>query len=130
MLKILKEIQSTKKSNNIYNSLHKIAENVSCDLYERVCYSKDAGPIIFGIPDFVVQPRNEKEIQDILGFANEQNIPVYVRGGGTSAAGGGIPFSDKGLVLDMTRMNNIINIDEFNMTVTAQGGDYMGKTDI
>ncbi len=122
MLKILKNIQTKKENNGIYVSLHERAENVNCDLFERVCYSKDAGPISFGIPDFVVQPRNDKEIQDILRLANQRRIPVYVRGGGTSAAGGGMPFTDGGLVLDMTRINKLISIDEFNLTVTVQAG--------
>jgi hypothetical protein len=71
-----------------------VRQNVSCDLYERVCYSKDAGPISFEIPDFIVQPRNEKEIQDVLRLANGQSIPVYVREGSTCVAGGGMPFTD------------------------------------
>ncbi len=99
-----------------------VGQNVRHELYERACYSKDAGPISFGIADYIVQPRNEKEIQGILKFANEKNIPVYIRGGGTCAAGGGVPFNDGGIILDMTRLNKIISIDEFNLTVTTQAG--------
>lgn len=115
-----KQLLQNKKA---YKSLRDlVGHNVSCDLYERVCYSRDAGPISFGIPDFIVQPKNEKEIQDTLRIANEHRIPVYVRGGGTCAAGGGVPFVNGGIVLDMTGLNSIVNIDEFNLTVTAQAG--------
>ncbi len=117
---ISKQLLQNKK---IYKSLRDfVGQNVSCNLYERVCYSRDAGPMSFGIPDFVVQPENEKEIQDTLRMANEQKIPVYVRGGGTCAAGGGIPFVNGGIVLDMTGLNRIVNVDNFNLTVTAQAG--------
>jgi len=81
MLKLLRQTKSQNKDKTIYKSLNKLTENVSCDLYERACYSEDAGPIRFGMPDFIVQPINEKEIQDILRLANERLIPVYVRGG-------------------------------------------------
>lgn len=60
------------------------------DLAERYCYSYDAS---FGeyLPEIVIQPKNAKEISEVIKLANTHKIPVYPRGSGTSLSGGPLP---------------------------------------
>jgi len=91
----------------------------SVDLY---AYLRDASPEEGVLPIAVVKPGSSDEVSEILRLANEVGFKVYVRGGGTSAGGGGIAFSGNSVILDMTRMNKLLEIDENNMSVTVQAG--------
>ena len=68
----------------------------------------------------LVRPANTQEVSDILRLANENNIPVFPRGGGTGLVGGAIP-TQKGLILAMERMNRI-EIDRENLMAVAEAG--------
>lgn len=73
------------------------------------------------LPDAVVFPSTEKQISEIMILANRHDIPVTVRGAGTNLSGGSVPAKG-GIVLCTTRLNEILNIDENNFTVTVQVG--------
>jgi len=72
-------------------------------------------------PDFVVHPATAKEVSEILKIANTHNIPVIPWGGGSGSQGGALPIYG-GIVLDMKRMNKVLNIDPLSMTVTVEVG--------
>ncbi len=90
-------------------------------------YSQDSGPFPGKIPGIVVRPGTTEEISEILRLANRTNTPVVPRGGAASLFG--LPHGEPGrnIVLDLTRMDEILNIDEENLTVTAQCGITMSK---
>lgn len=73
------------------------------------------------IPDVVVLPESTDEVVDIIKIANELKIPVVPRAGATGLADGAVPLK-RGILLDVKRMNQIIEIDDVNMTVTVQPG--------
>ncbi|NVM55961.1 MAG: FAD-binding oxidoreductase, partial [Candidatus Helarchaeota archaeon] len=86
-------------------------------------YSKQiAGGFKDKRPDLVVRPKSNEEISEILEYANAEKIPVIPRGGGAGFYGGVLPLKSGGIVIDMTRMNNILNFNENTMTVTVQCG--------
>ncbi|TFG33622.1 NADH-quinone oxidoreductase subunit B [Candidatus Thorarchaeota archaeon] len=72
-------------------------------------------------PDVVVQPLIPEEIRSLYRFANAEKIPLVPRGAGTSGYGGAIPRKG-GIVVDMRRMDNILSIDEENLTVVVEPG--------
>ena len=72
-------------------------------------------------PDFVVRPKTSEEVARIMKIANQYKIPVVPWGGGSGSQDGALPISH-GIVLDMKRMNRIIQIDKHALTVTAQTG--------
>jgi len=113
----------------VYQKLKKIVSErfVSNDLYMRHAYSRNVDPVLQGVPEYVVRPKNTEEISEILKIANENNIPVYPRGGGDCEFGGSKPIGDVGIVLDMTRMDNILNLDEENLIITVEAGISWGK---
>lgn len=87
---------------------------------ELYCYSSDASQVK-GIPDYVVRPKSTDEVSRIVRLAYENEIPVTARGAGTGLAGGAVPVSG-GIVLDMSGMNRILEIDIDNIQVVVEPG--------
>jgi alkyldihydroxyacetonephosphate synthase len=73
------------------------------------------------LPDVAVRPSSAKEISRVMMIANAYRIPVVPRGGGSGSQGGALPIYG-GILVDLTRMNAILDIDEVDLTVTAQAG--------
>jgi len=88
---------------------------------ELYAYSFDATPIVQSNPDVVVLPNTTAQVAAILKLANEEKVPVIPRGSGTNLVGGTIPV-EGGIVLNMTRFNQIHEIDERNLTATVGPG--------
>lgn len=88
------------------------------DLYS---YSYDATPGHQHMPDVVVRPATTAEVAQVLKLANENKIPVYTRGSGTNLSAGTCPTKG-GIVMVMTRLNKIIEIDIENLVVVAEPG--------
>lgn len=72
-------------------------------------------------PDYIVHPETAEEVAEILKIANTYRIPVIPYGGGSGSQGGALPIYG-GIILDLKRMDKIIEIDEKSLTVTAQAG--------
>lgn len=73
------------------------------------------------MPDAVIAPRNTNEVAEVLKVCNTHHIPVYVRGSGTNLCAGTCPLEGS-IVLIFRHMNNILEIDEENLTITVQAG--------
>ncbi|MEE8182836.1 MAG: FAD-binding oxidoreductase [Thermoplasmata archaeon] len=93
-------------------------DNVALDMFRRLLYSHDLAPLpkLVGIPfevlpDAVVRPRNVEDVQKLVEFAREHKIPIIPRGGASWGFGGAVP-NQGGIVLDMSSMNKILEIDE------------------
>ena len=74
-----------------------------------------------GRPDVVVVPNDEREIVDVIRFANKTSTPVVPWGGGSGTQGAAIPIAG-GIVIDLRSMNRVIEIDEPSLTATVQAG--------
>ena len=72
-------------------------------------------------PDVVIFPTSAEEVSKIIKIADRENMPVTPRGGGTNVSGGSIPIMG-GIVLAMTKMNRILDINKENMTATVEAG--------
>ena len=102
-------------------------ENSSMDPVDLVCYSKDSFAVGKGVfPDIVLRPNSVDEISEIMKIAYENEIPVVPRGAGTCLTGGCVPLK-KGIVLDLTRMNRVVELNTENLTVTAEVGIIFTK---
>ncbi len=71
-------------------------------------------------PAQLVSPGTVPEIQNILRNANEYPGPVRAKGSFHSLTP--CVSSDGGTIIDMSRMNRVLNIDPHDMTFTAQAG--------
>ncbi|RBP68252.1 glycolate oxidase [Alkalibaculum bacchi] len=84
-------------------------------------YSGDELAGIERYPEVLVYPKNTQEISKILKYANENRIPVTSRGQGTGLVGGSVALYG-GIMLSTEKMNNILELDEENLTVTVEPG--------
>jgi len=100
-------------------------ENISNDECELVAYGIDADLLVEVKPIAVVRPGNVEEVSKLVKFANQKEIPITCWGGGTSVVGAHTP--EKAILLDMTRMNKVVEIDEGSLTVTTQAGITWGQ---
>jgi len=85
-----------------------------------VTYSYDATGNEF-LPDVVVFPENEQDIENILKTAYKYRIPVTPRGAGVGYTGGALPVSH-GIEIVFTRMNKILHIDTENFLAEVEPG--------
>lgn len=101
-------------------------ENVLASKSELYAYGLDAtNKNTFNLPDVVVFVETIQQVQEIVKFAYENEIPVVSRGAGTNLCGGCI-CERGGIVLNFSKMNKILNINSTNMTATVQAGVVVG----
>ncbi|PLX90540.1 MAG: glycolate oxidase subunit GlcD [Desulfuromonas sp.] len=93
---------------------------VSTEKADLICYSYDATQRQF-LPDVVVHPGNTEEVSLIMKMANAERVPVFPRGAGSGFTGGSLP-TEGGIVLAMTRLDRILQIDEDNLVATVEPG--------
>ncbi|NLM73580.1 MAG: FAD-binding oxidoreductase [Clostridiaceae bacterium] len=107
-----------------YLNIREIINDDERVLYkERISedYSHDELGDIECYPDIVVQALSAEEVSKVMKYAYENNIPVTPRGSGTGLVGAAVPIK-KGIVIDMSKMNRILELDEENLTVTVEPG--------
>ena len=73
-------------------------------------------------PEVVVLPESTSQISAVVKLAAATRTPVVPRGMGSGLAAGSVPLPSGGIVLSLTRMNRILEIDEENATVHAEAG--------
>ena len=69
----------------------------------------------------LVFAKSTEEVSKVLQFAYANKIPVTPRGAGTNLVGSTVPV-DGGIILDLSRMNRILELDTETMTVTVEPG--------
>ncbi len=84
-------------------------------------HSYDATPLFQTMPDGVIYPKSTEEIQKILSIASHYAFPVITRGSGTNLSASTVPTTG-GLVMVMTHMDQLLEIDQENLTATFQPG--------
>ncbi len=96
-------------------------EFVLSDNESKKLYSEDETEDLSFPPEVIVKPITAQEISEIFKLANEHNIPVTPRGGGTGLSGGALTIHG-GICLSMSRFNKIIEIDTLNFQATVEPG--------
>jgi len=89
-------------------------------------YSQDPGASLPRPVDFVVLPITVEEIQNIVRLANEVKIPIVPMGGGLTLSGLTIPIKG-GIVIDMKRMDKILEINEISRYALIEAGVTTGR---
>ena len=87
---------------------------------ELMTYSYDA-TWLEAQPDVVALPRTTAEVAAVMRIASQARVPVVPRGAGTGLSGGSIPLVG-GIVLSLTQMKTIIEIDPEDSIAVVQPG--------
>ncbi|HEV2743238.1 MAG TPA: FAD-binding oxidoreductase [Rubrobacter sp.] len=102
-------------------------ENVSLEDLQNIVgeeHAREAAPedAVDGVaPSFVVEPGSTEDISELMKLANDRNLAVAPRGGGTSMALGNPP-RELGLILSTTRMNSVVEHVPGDQVVRVQSG--------
>ncbi|TFF86318.1 MAG: FAD-binding oxidoreductase [Promethearchaeota archaeon] len=114
---------------NVYNILQDIVgvDYVSDEDFIIETYARGISGVGTKHPAIVVIPESSEEISEILKVANREKMNVIPRGGGAGLLDGVLPLVSGGIVIDMTRMNNIINFNENTLTATVECGITWAK---
>lgn len=84
------------------------------------CYSYDGKGITY-LPEAVAFPETTDHVSQIMKLASSHHFPVVPRGAGTGKTGGSVPVQG-GLVMALTRMNSIVEIDAANQIAVVEPG--------
>jgi len=101
------------------------AQYVSNEPEEQYIYSRDMGTMEPRQPDFVVMPASTEEVRKVVLLANREGIPIVPLGGGLVLSGLSRPLKG-GIVLDMKRMNRILEVNEMRRYAVVEAGVSQG----
>src|ERR671927_873206 len=73
------------------------------------------------IPDLVVLPESAEQVQQIVKTCYEEGIPFVARGSGTGLSGGALPVKS-GILIVLSRMRRILDVDIPNQRVVVEPG--------
>lgn len=84
-------------------------------------FSHDELAGIHKLPEAVVEVLTTEEVSKIMKYANNNNIPVTPRGQGTGLVGASVAIYG-GIMINLSKMNRILELDEENLTLTVEPG--------
>jgi glycolate oxidase len=87
----------------------------------RRAYETDALTAYRRLPLAVALPSSTEEVSRLLRYCHDNDIKVVARGAGTSLSGGALPAEDA-LVIGVSRMSQVLDIDTMNRTARVQTG--------
>jgi FAD/FMN-containing dehydrogenase len=97
------------------------AENFSDEPAQLQIYATDFSYTPAGAPNYVAKPSSSEQVSEIIKLCNEKNIPVVPCSSKVHFYGATVP-KEGGLVLDMSRMDKILEIDPDNRRVRFEAG--------
>ena len=97
------------------------AENFSDDPNQLQAYATDFSYTPEGVPNYVVKPGSSEEVSRVVTFCNENKIPVVPVSSKIHFYGAAIP-KEGGVILDMARMDRVLEIDPDNRRVRFEAG--------
>ena len=96
-------------------------KNVLDDALELLTYECDALPHLRESPAAVAIPSSAAEVQAIVRLCAREGVPFVARGHGTGLSGGALPVAG-GLVIALSRLNRMLDVDIENQRVTVEPG--------
>lgn len=103
-------------------------DRVTTDDMERQLYSQEIANLppevvyVFNVkPDVIVRPARTEEVVAIVNLARKRGIPITPKGAGTLGLGGSLP-SKGGILMDLSTMNRIVEVDPDTLSATVEAG--------
>ena len=94
---------------------------VVATLEGRLTYECDMHTFYKGIPDVVVLPESAEQAAAVVRLCRGAHVPIVPRGSGTGLIGGAMA-PQGGVMVAMTRMNRILEVDTANRCATVEPG--------
>ncbi len=111
------------RRNAIIGGLSRVASSgtIVSDTAGLRAFETDALTAYRAVPLAVVLPKSTEEVSRILKYCSENNIKAMARGAGTSLSGGALPTEDE-IVIGLSRMNRVLDINYLDRTATVEAG--------
>lgn len=95
---------------------------------ERVILGQDIAPALrsdfmgqdIGSAEAYFKVQSTEEVQKLVRYAADHDLPITIRGAGTNLVGSTIPHG--GIIIDLSAMNKILELDEANRTLLVEPG--------
>ncbi|HMD33359.1 MAG TPA: FAD-linked oxidase C-terminal domain-containing protein [Vicinamibacterales bacterium] len=97
------------------------ADVILRDASELVAYESDGLARLRERPGLVVLPRTAEDVQTIVRCCHRHGVAFVARGHGTGLSGGALPYPG-GVLIALTRLNRILDVDIPNQRVTVEPG--------
>lgn len=117
--RLLTDLRQAVRAADVSNDAE-VLDRYVADTYWKALAARAAGAPL-GRPDVVVTPHSDEEVAAVVRVANQHRVPVVPWGGGSGTQGASIP-THGGIVIDLTGMDRILEVDEDSLTVTAEAG--------
>jgi FAD/FMN-containing dehydrogenase/Fe-S oxidoreductase len=110
--------------NDIITRLSQILpkENIDLRPFSMVENATDATDLRLELPLLVVTPASAEEISAVVRLANEMQFALIPRGGGSGLTGGAIPARKRSIIMSLTKLAHIREVNIQNRTLTAESG--------
>ncbi len=90
---------------------------------DTTSFTTDYRGIYHGLAAAVVLPASTEELSRVMAWCHANDVPVVPQGGNTSLMGGAVPdASGQAVVVNLRRMNHVVDVDMINDTMTVQAG--------
>lgn len=93
---------------------------------DLLAYGYDGTAALAGVAAAVVMARTTAEVQSVVRHCAEHKIPIVGRGSGTGLSGGSVP-SPGCVILCLTQMDRVLELDEKNLTILVEAGVITAK---
>ena len=105
------------QESKVTNDLRRLIghKNVSNSIYERISYGQDTLGTdleVGKLPIVVVKPLSVQQVSEVLKYANQEKIPVYVQGAATSFRGSPRPKRPGSIILSTMGLNSFEMFEE------------------
>lgn len=84
-------------------------------------WDHDQFKTVRAMPDLVIQPVTNEEVEKVVKYASDKHIPIVPRGNSTGLMGANLTV-EGGISLDMIKMNKVLEYDPSSLTMTVQAG--------
>lgn len=106
------------------------SDHVSTALVDRIAYSRDVFPLLLhlaqqgelpALPEAIVWPKDAAEVAEVVRQVGRSGAKLVPYGGGSGIVGGAAPVGRE-IVMDLKRLDRLINLDPVSQTVTVEAG--------
>ena len=91
------------------------------DATELLTYESDALVRLRATPAVAVLPDTAAQVQQVVRLCHRSGVPFVARGSGTGLSGGALPVPN-GVLIVLTRLNRILDVDIANQRITVEPG--------
>src|SRR5881628_2181637 len=115
--------KTDKLTSEVLHDLRKIVgpENIISNDDELLVYECDAYTLEKHLPGVVVLPQTVEQVVAVVKLCAKRNLPIIPRGAGTSLSGAVLAV-DGGIMIALTRMSKILDVDYRNRRALVEAG--------